>query len=471
MTDNNGFRPGRPDDVYDASAFDRVADEPRAGAAPPDGASPDPAGVRSGDTMKFIEFNLKPNGMKELNQTPAQRGDNRLNIPQADTSEFLKQDNRDTGREDFDVDFDFEGEYRDAPSARPLRVRREKRTGCIGGLLYAAFIICVSLVLAVLLWMAATDVLALGKKESEITVTIPNEATTEDVSEILNEKGLIKYKRLFQLYCKFSDSAKEIAGGTYNLNTNYDYRALVIGLIPGTGKRVEIDVTIPEGFTLIQIFDLLEEKGVCSKEELWDTAANYEFDYEFLDSATLGEKYRLEGYLFPDTYTFYVDDSATHVIGKLLSNFKNKFTAEYIDRASELGYSMRDVLKIASMIEREAAYDSERDAIASVIYNRLNSSNFSCLQIDATIYYGIAINGDDKSAFSTEYESEYNSYLYEGLPPGPICNPGIQSIRGALYPQDTSYYYYALSVNGGHEFFTNYDAFLDFINSEEYSPS
>ena len=431
--------------------------------APPNGAQ--------NDTMRFVEFNLAPKNAQNVDTPAPQEAKN--TPPRKAAADngpaFSGPDNSDTGRPDFDVDFDFDSEYRDIPSNRPLRVRREKRTGCLGGLLYAAFIICVSLVLAVLLWMAASDVLALGKDESEVTVTIPTEATTDDISEILSEKGLIKYKRLFKLYCKFSDSSKEIAGGTYTLNTNYDYRAIVIGLIPGTAKRVEIDVTIPEGYTLIQIFELLEEKGVCSQEELWDTAANHEFDYDFLDSETLGEKYRLEGYLFPDTYTFYVDDSPTHVIGKFLSNFDNKFTEEYVNRAEELGYSMHDVLVIASMIEREAAYDSERDAIASVIYNRMNSSNFWCLQIDATIYYGIAINGDDKSAFSTEYESEYNTYLYEGLPPGPICNPGIQSIRGALYPQDTSYYYYALSVNGGHEFFTYYDSFVNFINSDEYS--
>ena len=231
-----------------------------------------------------------------------------------------------------------------------------------------------------------------------------------------------------------------------------------------------MDVAIPEGYTLIQIFDLLDEKGVCSKDDLWEAAANYDFEYDFLDRTTLGDKLRLEGYLFPDTYRFYLDDTPARVIEKFLSNFKNKFADEFAVRAEEMGYSTREILIIASLIEREAAYDAERDAIASVIHNRLESDDFPFINIDASIYYGMALNGDSRDAFSTEYDSPYNTYTHTGLPPGPICNPGLQSIRGALYPQETDYYYYALSVDGGHRFFTYYNSFLEFLNSDEYDP-
>jgi UPF0755 protein len=222
------------------------------------------------------------------------------------------------------------------------------------------------------------------------------------------------------------------------------------------GQRVEVDVVVPEGYTLKQIFELFAANSVCTEDELWDAAANYDFKYDFLDSGTLGDSHRLEGYLFPDTYTFYVGDTPSRAINKMLKNFNDKFTAEYVTRAADLGYSIREIVTIASMIEKEAGDDdADRDMIASVIYNRLNSKNLKRLQIDATIYYAIAENGQE---FSTEIDSPYNTYVVEGLPAGPIANPGIASIRAALFPQTSKYYYYALNKQGTHNFFKDYDA-------------
>ena len=283
---------------------------------------------------------------------------------------------------------------------------------------------------------------------------------------MLRKFGLIKYEKLFKLFCKVTHAEDKIKAGTYVLDTNYDYRAMVNGLRPSSGNLVETEVTIPEGYTLTQIFNLLEEEEVCSKDKLAEAAANYDFDYDFLDSSTLGQAKRLEGYMFPDTYKFYVNDEPERVINKMLSNFNNKFTDEYKQMASDMGYSVRDIIIIASMIEKEAGADSDRDLISSVIYNRLNdSSDFPYLQIDATIYYAIEDTGE---AFSTEVVSPYNTYNTAGLPAGPISNPGDASIRAALQPQDTSYYYYALNKSGTHEFFRTYDGFLEFVNSEEY---
>lgn len=411
----------------------------------------------------------------------------------------LPDDASETGPQDFQVDFDFDGEYKDMPVEKPLAPRREKRTGCVGGLLYGVFIICISLIAASLLWMAAVDVLALGRGDSEVIVTLPDSAfhngtvdvtdesgnTTQkeaqiadidEIAQIMYDNGLIKYRGLFKLFCKFSHADTKVGPGTYTLNTKYDYRALITGTTPGSGQFVEVLVTIPEGYTLKQIFAHLEEEQVCTADELWDAAANHAFegDYSFLsDIPAAGDQYRLEGFLFPDTYYFYMDDDPVRVIEKFLDNFETKFGQLYIDRAAEMGYSIRDIITIASMIEREASsYEGERDNIASVIYNRINSSSFPCLQIDATIIYGMARNGDEDLALSTNYDSPYNTYQHEGLPPGPISNPGEASIRGALYPESTSYYYYALHKGDGtstwHEFFSSYDAFERFVNSDDY---
>ncbi len=370
--------------------------------------------------------------------------------------------------ENFNINFDFEGEYRDVPDNRPLRQRRERKTGCLGGILYAVFIICVGLLLASLLWLAATDVLGLGNEDEFVQVTVPEEFTIDDISQILSEKGLIKYEFLFKLYADFSKAVEEkkITPGTFELNKNYDYRALVNGMNIRGGKRVEVDVVVPEGYTLRQIFKLFAANSVCTEDELWDAAANHDFQYEFLNSDTLGDKYRLEGFLFPDTYTFYKGDLPIRVINKMLINFNDKFKAEYITRAAELGYSVWDIVNIAAMIEKEAGDDdNDRDMIASVIYNRLNSNSLKRLQIDATIYYAIAETGE---AFSTEIDSPYNTYTVEGLPAGPIANPGMASIRAALYPQKSSYYYYARNKQGTHNFFRDYDAHQAFVQSDKY---
>lgn len=376
-----------------------------------------------------------------------------------------KGDARRDHDDDFKVNFDFDSEYRDMPDNRPLRKSRVKRTGCFSGFLYAVFILCVCLLLASLLWLAATDVLGLGNEDQMVQVTIPEGFTIAGVSDILNHEGLIKYEFLFRIYADFSHASDKIIAGTYELNKNYDYRALVNGMTAHGGKRAEVDVTIPEGHTLKQIFELLAVNNVSTEAALWDAATNYDFDYDFLDKSTLGDKHRLEGFLFPDTYTFYVGDSPNRAIEKMLDNFKSKFKDEYITRAKEMGYSVREIITIASMIEKEAGADSERDLIASVIYNRLKSSSFPYLQIDATIIYAIAETGE---AFSTKVDSPYNTYTHKGLPVGPIANPGINSIRAALKPRNTSYYYYALNKSKTHDFFKDSAAFNAFVNSDKY---
>jgi UPF0755 protein len=278
---------------------------------------------------------------------------------------------------------------------------------------------------------------------------------------------LIKYKFLFKLYADFSDAGEKIKSGTYNLNMNYDYRMLVDSMTERGGKRATVDVTIPEGFTLSQIFERFEENRVCASDELWETAANNYFDYDFLKDVPLGEKYRLEGFLFPDSYTFYIGDTPERAISKMLDNFGKKVTAEMRARAGELGYSLREILTIASMIEKEASAPSDRPLVASVIYNRLGSPEFPKLEIDATIYYAMEITG---KMFSVDIDNPYNTRVYPGLPPGPIANPGLDSIKAALTPADSEYYFYALGKGEErkHEFFTNYDAFLEFVNSDAY---
>ena len=371
----------------------------------------------------------------------------------------------DVGPEDFTIKFDFDAAYKDVPEENPLRFRREKRTGCVGGVLYAVFVICISVVLASIAWLAATDVLGFGAEDEQVNVTVSRGFTIEDVIDTLYDAGLIKYKALFRIYADFSSAEEKINPGSYVLNKNYDYRALVHGMTARGGILVETTVTIPEGYTLAEIFTRLEDYGVCTASDLWETATNYDFNYSFLDESTLGERHRLEGFLFPDTYNFYLDSSPVRVINRLLGEFERRFTETYIERAEFMGYTIDEIIIIASMIEREAGSDDERSRIAAVIYNRLNSRDFPFLQIDATLRYAAA--GTDRRP-TTDVDSPYNTYTNEGLPPGPIANPGIESIHAALYPDSTNEYYYALHKNGTHEFFRTLAQHEAFVASDDF---
>jgi len=371
----------------------------------------------------------------------------------------------DTGPADFQMKFDFESAYKDAPDDRPIRLRREKRTGLVGGLLFSTFVICISLVLASVVWMATVDILGFASENEFVNITVPPGFTIEGITDMLYDAGLIRYRALFSLYADYSDAEEKISAGSYILNKNFDYRALVQGMTARAGVRVETTVTIPEGLTLAQIFNLLDNSGVCPAEELWYAATHHDFNFSFLDDSTLGNRLRLEGYLFPDTYNFYLDSTPVQTIIRMLREFNRRFSEDLVERADDMGYSVHEIITIASMIEREAGDDQERPRIAAVIYNRLNNSNFPHLEIDATIHYAIAGTG---IPFSIELEHEYNTYVHEGLPPGPIASPGMASINAALYPDTTNEYFYALNRHGTHNFFRNYTDHMNFVRSSEY---
>lgn len=355
---------------------------------------------------------------------------------------------------------------------RPIRRRRRYRTGLGGGLLYFGFVVCVSLILASVGWLAANDVLSLNKPYAEAEVYIGEEDGLDEIASELYNKGLIQYRILFRFFGTFMKADQKIDPGVYTLSTKQDYVALVRGMQQPKGwvgeQRATVKVLIPEGKTVRQTFQILAERGVCPYETLMDCAAEYEFSYEFLDQLPYGDATRLEGYLFPDTYEFYANDQPESVIDKFLDNFELKMSQELRERIDETGYSLHEILTVASLIEMEAGKDIERAAIASVIYNRLQSTAYPCLQIDATVQYALEERKETLSEADLAINSPYNTYLYAGLPPGPIANPGMASIRAAISPESTGYYFYALSKEGGHEFFSSYSQFEYFINSSSF---
>ena len=374
---------------------------------------------------------------------------------------------------------------------RPVRRSREYRSGCLGGLMYFVFIACVSIILACVAWMSAADALALNKELYTSEITLPagiftsktvetfdkdgnatgmkrvSSADIDYVADELKSAGLIQYKWLFKLFCRISKADTKIEPGEYTLRSTYDYRALIRRMQKDSGAAATVKVTIPEGFTMSQIFYRLEENGVCSYEDLMTAAANENFEYSFLNGTEPGEASRLEGFLFPDTYEFYKSMSPASAINKFLQNFYGKMSADMEKQISDRGLSLREVIEIASLIEREAANDEERPLIAAVIYNRLRSR--WSLGLESAILYVHQDHEGAPTAEMLEEESPYNLMKNTGLPPTPICNPGLSSISAALVPATTNDYFFTLdTATGTHRFFETMDQFNAFVATQDY---
>ena len=313
------------------------------------------------------------------------------------------------------------------------------------------YIICVVLVsclLAELGWLAVNEVCALNKEPLTAEVTIDEGDGLGAIAKKLKKAGIIDSKFLFKLYGLFSGTAKKVDAGVYKLDTGMDYHCLEQTMQTGTSAAATVTVTIPEGYTVQQIIELLAENNVSSVEKLTEAAKNYVFeDYSFIDNENLGNISRLEGYLFPDTYEFYVKEEAVSALSRLLDNFYYWiFEDEEMVEMME-GEDLKEIITVASLIEKETD-GTDRETIASVIYNSLNHSAETAylLQIDASLVYaaGREITQDDYK----NLDSPYNLYTHQGLPPTPIANPGLASIKAALNPEKTNYYFYALDVNG-----------------------
>ena len=347
--------------------------------------------------------------------------------------------------------------------------RRRKRKDSLamsifGNLIYFVLVAAAGILLARFAWLCADDVLALTKKDSVATVSISEGDNLNKITEKLHRAGLINYPWLFRFYGKYAHVEQKVSPGVYELNTQFDYHALVNGM-SGTYNRMTTTVTIIEGRTSAEIFQILEDAGVCSAEELSESAANTEFGFDFLDGLEYGSPNRLEGYLFPDTYEFYLTDDPDNVLGKFLSNFNSRIDDSLRAAADSIGYSLHDILTIASMLQEEAATPEEMPTMSSLLYNRLNSESLRLLQMDSTVFYAADLMGEE---FDTALDNPYNTYAYPGLPPGPIDNPGLDAIEAALRPESTGYYYFATGKDGANHFYSDWDSFEQFLASDDY---
>lgn len=342
--------------------------------------------------------------------------------------------------------------------------RRSLPTNIAEGVIYVGGILLISFILATIGWRWAGDVLALNKEPLTASVTITEGESLGDVTAELKEKGLVKYGYLFQLFASFTHKAEKITAGSYELSTVMDYSALLNNISSSSAYRETVTVTIPEGYTVEEIFKLMENKGVCSYNDLLKVAQEETFDFDFLKDVKTTKEKRLEGYLFPDTYEFYKGADAKNVINTMLKNFNDRFDSKMEAEMQLLGYSKNDIIIMASIIEKETDGGDQRN-IASVLQNRLKNTWATpkgYLQVDSTIQYLLKERKKKLTDKDLEIDSPYNTYKNPGLPIGPICNPGLTAIQAALEPNKTNYYYFMLGKDGTTHFFDTEAAFLAF---------
>ena len=320
--------------------------------------------------------------------------------------------------------------------------------------IYIAVVVILSAYLSYYIISIGNDVFALVTDEREVQIEIAEGATDDDVAKLLEESGIIEYGWVYKLYMRYrgsGDASTEYIPGTYTLNTNYNYSQIITRITTKTVNREVVRITIPEGFTVDQIIDLFVSNGLGEREKYVEAINEYPYKHEFvqaLEEAGYPEtrKYRLEGYLFPDTYDFYNTTSEVYVINTLLNNFNNKFWKDFIAENSEgesyrqmmleeYGMTFDDIVTLASMVQSEGKTAEDFEYISYVFHNRMShSGTFPYLESDATIQYVLEERESDSSKIDISIDSPYNTYNHEGLPPGAISNPGLDAFTAAMFP-------------------------------------
>ncbi|MCQ4115409.1 endolytic transglycosylase MltG [Ruminococcus sp. zg-921] len=369
--------------------------------------------------------------------------------------------------------------------------KKAKRNGCMFKLVWLVMVVFVAVLLGMFFIRGTNDMLGISRGAGPTTVStdaegsagsaaasqaiqtasvdIPANATLDEVADILVESGVIKEPLFFKLYASITKAGEPFLEGSYQMETNMDYEAILNFLIYNSGPKKTISVRFTEGLNARQIAKLLEENGVCSMEKFLEACSSDKFDedYEFIGAIQNSDEryYKLEGYLFPDTYTFFINDSVDNVVEKFLDNFNKKIyveTKRYSGYSEEMtiaqyaelkGMSIDQVINVASLVQAEAADEHDMYNIASVFYNRLSTDSsggmtpygdydVNRLKSDVTVYYPYLSKDDVPDDIKDSFKSSYDTYEITGLPPGPVCNPGEKAIAAALNPNSTEYYFF-----------------------------
>lgn len=316
--------------------------------------------------------------------------------------------------------------------------------------------IIVIMIIIITIWQCFKIVDTPLKIKDEEIIEVAEGDSFYGVLNKLSEEDKIKNEFLVKLYLKIRGLKPEVLAGTYKLDKSMTLDE-IITLLSNDSTIGKIYITIPEGYTIDDIATELEENNICSSKDFINSVKNY--DLPAYVSNNPNKRYNLEGFLFPDTYSFNENENADFVVKTMI----NRFEEVWQELVQSLNLSIADdeiekIVNVASIIEKEAVVDSERSLISSVIYNRIAIE--MPLQIDATVIYSYGYHIEKMYEKHLEIDSPYNTYMYYGLPIGPISNPGRASLMAALKPEKTDYLYYLLESEYTHYFTDNYDDFL-----------
>lgn len=359
---------------------------------------------------------------------------------------------------------------KDGEIIHKVKIRKKPERGA--SLRTLAFGLCYLVVVILLGILLGTQVVGIGndifsftfETDAEgnpitYTVVIGDEGMSPaEVGRLLKDAGAIKYDWVFKLYAQLKKKDHfKVTAGTYTISAAANYDA-IMSLLNPVPPREEITITFTEGMNTDEIINLFLENGIGTREGFEKALNSFPYSYWFMDYLTgdlpEGRFYRLDGYLYPDTYRFFSDTSEIAAIDKLLENFNRKFGEEYKTACDELAMTPDEIVRLASMIEAEVKHAVDYITVSSVFHNRMKSASFDgLLQSDATVqYYFYHTEGARHEEITPEdlqTDTPYNTYLNKGLPPGAICSPSLTSLRAALYPEpDCPYYYFVSRPNG-----------------------
>lgn len=321
---------------------------------------------------------------------------------------------------------------------------------------WISMILLVSIALTRYLMVGVDDLLAVSRASGSAQVELEENCSVGDVADVLKEQGVINNSFFFTMYCLVTGADDGFGQGSFTLDTNLDYEA-IINYLQTTGNRQDVvTITFPEGLSLLETAQKLEENEVCTVEEVLEAANSGEYDnYDFINAIDNEEDryYKLEGYLFPDTYDFYKGEDPKIALGKMINNCQNRFSKETRDEIQEQGYTIDQVLTLASIVQAEATDEKDMRMVAGILINRLEdgaSRDIYRLECDSTTYYPYRSKSQVPEEERDTFKSTYDTYTIEGLPPGPICNPGMDAIQAVLEPSSESagMYYFCHDADG-----------------------
>ncbi|MFA5658600.1 MAG: endolytic transglycosylase MltG [Oscillospiraceae bacterium] len=351
-----------------------------------------------------------------------------------------------------------------APAVKSKRRKKKKKNAkrtvlrVLGSIFVIVLIFAVSIGIAITIISFGSDMLGVKGNDTEVYIDIPEGASTDEIAALLKNNNIIEHELFFKAFVILNGSGGSFYPDEHKFTSSMSYQSIISELKTYIDKREVVEVMFKEGIRLVDAANLLEENGVCDADEFIkafnaDNSIGGE-DYDFSSTIKFEslKLFQMEGYLFPDTYVFYKEntcpegfDNVQYTIEKIKKNYNDKMS-DLIERIEELDMPIDEVMTLASIIQAEAGNIDDMEMVSSVFWNRLNSDDFPKLQSDPTGNYVTEVIAIYSDAENEEMNIAYDTYQGEGLPPGAICNPGLDAIKAALYPAESDYYFFCSNV-------------------------